>query len=465
MKTVKNTLNIGKKAGLDSIPGPRGLPVIGVLPHYAWNHGSYFSLEKRFSDTYGPIHTEKLLFRTSVVLSSPELIQQLTRSEGQCPMRPPIVNWEAHRENIGMPRGLVSSWGEEWRRCRRAFSGPLLKPTEVNQLRPAVKQSMNKLGSLLDSRAEEVHCDEVKKKLKSSDLLTLLKVWSLEVAFSVTFGKNHQQRIMSHPIEEDILEFIDVVDKIFVIGTKFFLINDTLGKNYLRLTRHFNKHFKYWDYIFNFCRPQIQQKLNEAKSKANPKTSDDETMSDGGFLEKVLSENSSISENEVISSVTELIYGAIDQTSLTLGAILGELAMNPTLQSQLRSKINTSSLSSSVDEDYPTNVFVRAVMKEGFRMFPSMTRTVRKLTEDMELGGYHLPEGTYIMIGTYAIGRNPEYFRNPDTFDPTRWLNDSGEEMARLSSPFLIGNFGFGARMCIGKRLAEMQIYEALIYL
>ena len=45
MKTVKNTLNIGKKAGLDSIPGPRGLPVIGVLPHYAWNHGSYFSLE------------------------------------------------------------------------------------------------------------------------------------------------------------------------------------------------------------------------------------------------------------------------------------------------------------------------------------------------------------------------------------------------------------------------------------
>ena len=71
---------------------------------------------------------------------------------------------------------------------------------------------------------------------------------------------------------------------------------------------------------------------------------------------------------------------------------------------------------------------------------------------------------TYIMIGTYAIGRNPEYFRNPDTFDPTRWLNDSREEMARLSSPFLIGNFGFGARMCIGKRLAEMQIYEAIIY-
>ena len=62
-------------------------------------------------------------------------------------------------------------------------------------------------------------------------------------------------------------------------------------------------------------RPQIQQKLNEAKSKANPKTSDDETMSDGGFLEKVLSENSSISENEVISSVTELIYGAIDQVT------------------------------------------------------------------------------------------------------------------------------------------------------
>ena len=101
-----------------------------------------------------------------------------------------------------------------------------------------MKQSMHKLGSLLDSRAEEVHCDKAKEKLINSDLLTLLKVWSLEgrrtflckmvlqteklktktqcvsVAFSVTFGKNHRQRIMSHPIEEDILEFIDVVDKV-----------------------------------------------------------------------------------------------------------------------------------------------------------------------------------------------------------------------------------------------------------
>ena len=33
------------------------------------------------------------------------------------------------------------------------------------------------------------------------------------------------------------------------------------------------------------------------------------------------------------------------------------------------------------------------------------------------------------------------------------------------SSRFLLANFGFGARMCMGKRLAEMQMYEAIAHI
>ena len=60
------------------------------------------------------------------------------------------------------------------------------------------------------------------------------------------------------------------------------------------------------------------------------------------------------------------------------------------------------------------------------------------------------------MIPTYACSRHPDNFYQPDDFIPDRWLEDDVSRFGSLP-------FSFGARTCIGKRVAELVIRIALV--
>ena len=44
----------------------------------------------------------------------------------------------------------------------------------------------------------------------------------------------------------------------------------------------------------------------------------------------------------------------------------------------------------------------------------------REAADDMELGGYPIKKGTRMIIPVYAIHRDPEYWTDPETYDPER---------------------------------------------
>jgi cholestanetriol 26-monooxygenase len=60
-----------------------------------------------------------------------------------------------------------------------------------------------------------------------------------------------------------------------------------------------------------------------------------------------------------------------------------------------------------------------------------------------------------------TISRNPEIFPDPESFKPERWLRKDGKEAE--AHPFGSMPFGFGARSCIGRRIAEQELYLVLI--
>jgi len=55
---------------------------------------------------------------------------------------------------------------------------------------------------------------------------------------------------------------------------------------------------------------------------------------------------------------------------------------------------------------------------------------------------------TLILMATAVAGRLPENFPEPDKFKPERWSRGSGNP----PNPFASLPFGFGRRMCVGKR-------------
>ncbi|NXG49787.1 C11B1 protein, partial [Psilopogon haemacephalus] len=62
------------------------------------------------------------------------------------------------------------------------------------------------------------------------------------------------------------------------------------------------------------------------------------------------------------------------------------------------------------------------------------------------------PPQTLCQVALYALGRSPEVFSNPQRYDPKRWL------LKEATTSFRALAFGFGARQCIGRRLAEVEM-------
>ncbi|NWV00615.1 CP27B protein, partial [Upupa epops] len=64
---------------------------------------------------------------------------------------------------------------------------------------------------------------------------------------------------------------------------------------------------------------------------------------------------------------------------------------------------------------------------------------------------------TLITLCHYSTSRDGRYFPAPDSFLPERWLLRDGTRHPFASLPF-----GVGPRSCVGRRLALLEVHQAL---
>ncbi len=97
--------------------------------------------------------------------------------------------------------------------------------------------------------------------------------------------------------------------------------------------------------------------------------------------------------------------------------------------------------------------FCLQVFKESIRIFPPAFAFFRHTLRDAEIGGYLIPEGQLAFIVPYTLHRRPDYYPEPQKFDPERFT----PEREKLLPPSAFLPFGAGSRTCIGKHFALMM--------
>ncbi|KAK9884821.1 hypothetical protein WA026_009048 [Henosepilachna vigintioctopunctata] len=189
---------------------------------------------------------------------------------------------------------------------------------------------------------------------------------------------------------------------------------------------------------------------------------DDETVS----VENISEEENRITLQEIAAQAFIFFEAGFETSATTMTFCLYELSKNKSIQEKLRGEIkkvlakhdNKLTYDATMDMDY-----LERIIHETLRKYPPVIRLIRICTEEYKKPESNLiiEKGVRVMIPVYAIHHDPEYYPNPETFDPDRF----SEDVKKTRPAFSFLPFGEGPRACIGARFGMMQTKVGLIAL
>ncbi|KAF5196025.1 Cytochrome p450 [Thalictrum thalictroides] len=164
-------------------------------------------------------------------------------------------------------------------------------------------------------------------------------------------------------------------------------------------------------------------------------------------------------ENDNIKAVIQNIFIAGSDTSST--AIiwgLSELMRNPRVMEKAQTEIRKvfDGKETINQSDINELKYLNLVVRETLRLHPP-TGIIppRECRETCEIDGYEIPKGTRLIVNAWAMGRDPEYWSNPERFEPERFQDVS---IDYKGTDFEYIPFGAGRRMCPGLLLGVANV-------
>jgi cytochrome P450 family 9 len=211
----------------------------------------------------------------------------------------------------------------------------------------------------------------------------------------------------------------------------------------------------------NISRPDVIQLLIQAR-KNQLKNPDEE---DREFNQVASKRNIEFQykDEDWIAQGLILFFAGFDTSKDGLQLTIYELALNQDIQQTLYEEIegvlenlNESPISYEVLNKMK---FLDMVVSESLRKWPPIPLTDRNCSKDCELNLENgkkilIRKNTMLIFPIFLIQRDPDYFENPEKFDPYRF----SDERKGTIAPGTLVSFGSGPRACIGSRFALMSL-------
>ncbi|XP_062865749.1 cytochrome P450 3A30-like [Trichomycterus rosablanca] len=171
--------------------------------------------------------------------------------------------------------------------------------------------------------------------------------------------------------------------------------------------------------------------------------------------------NKGLNDHEILSQSMIFIFAGYETSSSSLAFYFYNMATNPDAMKKLQEEIDhTFPNQAQVEYDPLMNMdYLDATVNESLRLFPVAVRLERVCKKTVEINGIKIPKDTVVMVPIYALHRDPEYWPEPEAFDPERFTKGNKENI----DPYVYMPFGAGPRNCIGMRFALLAMKLAIV--
>ena len=399
-------------------PGPPGVPFLGNLPAPPNQRLEAFQQLRR---QYGDVVRLKIGPRFIYLVSHPDDVQHILQDNN----RNYTKGRALEKAKVLLGEGLLTSEGAYWRRQRR-LAQPAFHRKRIDGL----------AGTMTDVTREMLErwlpISQAGGELNlSAEMMRL----TLEVVSRTMFGTG-----LSPEEAQAVGEALP-----FILRETNRRLTSLLGiRERLPLPSRF--HFQ-----------EELDKLNRIVMRIIEQRRHSEQRDDLlGMLMSARDEETgeAMDDHQLRDEVMTIFLAGHETTANNLSWTIYLLSLHPEERRKVEEEVDRvlSGRTPSI-EDVPHLVFTRQVIDESLRLYPPAWAIGRQTIDEDIIGGYPIPAKSGIIISTYIVHRHPDFWENPEGFDPQRFTPERARERPRYA--FL--PFGGGPRQCIGNNFALLE--------
>lgn len=407
---------------LKIIPGPRGYPLLGVMPEMLSDMLGLFTNTAR---EYGGIAQFKLLNKNYLLVTNPDYVKYVLQDHYKNYIRGRSV--ETGRVLLG--NGLPLIDGEFWLRERRI-------------LQPAFHRE--RLGKLVNVFTDVIDgfMQNWEAKAKTNQTLDLddeMMRLTLTAIIKSMFSAQIDDKIQS-------------LSQAFNVASKFMLwrsqqmwappLSVPVPRN-----REYNRALKV---LNETIYPLI------ADRRKNPK---DDLL--GMMLEmRDADTGEGMSDQQARDEIVTIFFAGHETTAATMAWAFYLLSQHPEIEERMRAEVNkVLNGRPPAFTDLPKFVYLQQVINEVLRLYPAAYLFAREAVVEDVLDGYPIPANTLIFLSPFVTHRDPKYWPDPERFDPDRFTAEQVASRPR----HVYYPFGEGPHVCLGNNFALMEMQLILV--
>ncbi|XP_024029893.1 cytochrome P450 71D11 [Morus notabilis] len=418
-------------------PGPWKLPLLGNI------HQLFGSLPHRalrdLAEKPGPFIYLRLGQLLTIVVSSTEYAKEVMRTHDVIFASRPrslfseIVLYDC--TDIAF-----SPYGEYWRQLRKICMQELLSTTRVESFRPIREEEMFNLMEWIASNTGS-----------AINLTEKIKYSSYSITSRAAFGKKSEHHDEFISIVEETIKVAGGFDIVELFPSLSFLAAITRARPKLEWVKHRGE--------------RIMEKIIKEHDDKKSTTKSSESQTDQEDLVDVLLKfhnngeiGFSLTTNNIKSVIWDIFSAGSETSATAVDWAMVEMIKNPKVMEKAQNEVRqVFSRKGSVDETVLSEMkYLKCIVKETLRLHPSAPLLLpRECREKCEINGYEIPVKTQVIVNAWAIGRDPKYWTEPESFIPERFLDSS---IDYKGTNFEYIPFGAGRRICPGMSFGLINV-------